>query len=358
MKIWKIATFALWAASSSAGQAESLQKVTIGVGTQVLNVTYPWLMMPKTLGYWADQGLDVTVVPVNGSLGAAQMLAAGTIDFAQMNAGAAIQTNAKTGLDLKLVMTNTPLDWSVVAPADSGIQTPADLEGKTVGMLSVGTAGNALLRSYLTENGVNPDGVAVVATGAGAPALLALQNGSVDALMFWASMNLTFENMGADLTYLFSEDWRKMPDFSLVARQSLINEDPEMVEKIVRGAVMGTAFAMASPDCTRLTHWQAYPDTKPGGAPDEATAAHWDDRALALTLSAIENVRTASGGSYWGAVPMEGLDLLQDYLVATDQIAASQPPENFVISVPEFFETVNDIDFDGIQADAQTCAVR
>ncbi len=356
MTNWKALSLALWATTAVTAHAEDMQKVTIGVGTQVLNVTYPWLMMPQAMGYWADEGLEVEVIPVSGSLQAVQMLAAGTIDFAQMGAGTAIQAVSKNGMDLKLVMANSTMDWSIVAETGGPISSAKDLEGKKVGLLSLASSGNALLKSYLIENSVDPDSVSVVATGAGAPALLALQNGSVDALMFWGSMNLSFENMGADLKHLYSESWREMPDFSLVALGSLIEEDPELVEKVVRGAVKGTVFAYASPECTRVVHWESFPDSKPGGAPDEATAALWDDRALAKTLDGIEFIRTTSGGEYWGAVPLSGLDVLQDFLVSTDQIPEKAPVESFVIGDPAFFKTVNDIDMAAIETDAEACA--
>ena len=48
--------------------AKPLKTVTIAVGTQVLNVTYPWLTLPIVLGYWRDEGYDVKVITVGGSL--------------------------------------------------------------------------------------------------------------------------------------------------------------------------------------------------------------------------------------------------------------------------------------------------
>jgi NitT/TauT family transport system substrate-binding protein len=53
--------------ASAQAPAKPLKTVTIAVGTQVLNVTYPWLTLPIVLGYWRDEGYDVKVITVGGS---------------------------------------------------------------------------------------------------------------------------------------------------------------------------------------------------------------------------------------------------------------------------------------------------
>ena len=62
---------------SALAQPKPLKKVTIAVGSMVLNVTYPWLMLPMALGYWRDEGYDVNVVGVSGSAQGLQQLASG-----------------------------------------------------------------------------------------------------------------------------------------------------------------------------------------------------------------------------------------------------------------------------------------
>ena len=39
----------------------ALKKVKFGVGTLVMNLTYPWASMPVALGYWRQAGYDVDV---------------------------------------------------------------------------------------------------------------------------------------------------------------------------------------------------------------------------------------------------------------------------------------------------------
>ena len=67
----------LWAAaalSPAGAQDKPLTKARIVAATAVLDVTYPQLTLPLTLGYWKDEGLDVEVVPGGGSLQAVQQL--------------------------------------------------------------------------------------------------------------------------------------------------------------------------------------------------------------------------------------------------------------------------------------------
>src|ERR1700712_5839022 len=56
---------------------QPLKPVTITVGTQVINVGYPWLTLPIALGYWRDAGYDVKLVAVSGSLIGVQQMVGG-----------------------------------------------------------------------------------------------------------------------------------------------------------------------------------------------------------------------------------------------------------------------------------------
>jgi NitT/TauT family transport system substrate-binding protein len=346
----------LGAAASTTASAQALRKVTIGVGTQVLNVTYPWLLMPVALDWWKQEGLDVNVIAVSGSLQATQLLAAGTLDFAEINASAIIQANVTGNVPVRAIMENGVLDWSVVTLADGAIQKPSDFKGKTIGVMSLASSGNALLKAYLVENGLDPDSdVQIVATGAGTPALQALKSGRVQGLMLWASMNTFLENQGVKLTYFFDETWRGMPDFSLAAMQSKIDTDPALVRMIAAGAAKASAFAIALPECVRKLQWAHFPDSKPSNAPSEAAAIAWDTNSLAAALSSMKSSFMANG-DLWGATTPERFDTVQRFMFETKQIARMVPPGAFVISTPNFFQQINDFDRDAVGKLAASCA--
>ena len=60
------------------------KKVSIAVSTTVLNVSYPMLTLPLTLGYWRDEGYDVDLFPVGASLQTIQQLVGGNADFGEV----------------------------------------------------------------------------------------------------------------------------------------------------------------------------------------------------------------------------------------------------------------------------------
>ena len=110
------AALAVLFASFSPVQAQPApKKVKIAMGTRVISIAYPWLTMPQAMGYWKEEGLDVEVVAVGGSLEANQQLAAGNVEFAQVNSSVVVQSNATNKMTIRSVMLNTVNDWSVVA---------------------------------------------------------------------------------------------------------------------------------------------------------------------------------------------------------------------------------------------------
>src|ERR1700743_3571145 len=85
---------------------QPLKPVSLAVGTTVLNVGYPMLTLPLTLGYWRDEGYDVELLPAGASLQAIQQMVGGNVEFAEVNASAIIQANAKNGLPVRIAMGN------------------------------------------------------------------------------------------------------------------------------------------------------------------------------------------------------------------------------------------------------------
>ena len=351
------ALVAAHAPTPSAGQDKPLQKVRLAVGTTVLNVGYPMVTLPVTLGYWKAEGYDVDVQPVGASLQAIQQMVAGNAEFAEVNASAIIQTNTKNDLPVRVVLSNGIIDWSVAVDADGPIKSIKDLKGKTIGVFSLATGGIAYLNTYLRANGIDPaKDVDFVPLGLGAPPVEALRTGKVQGLLYWAAAVSTFENAGLKLRKLVGDDWRTYPDYSMATMQETINKNPAMVIAIARGNAKATLFALTNPDCALKLHWAKYPSTKPSGA-DEATLMRWDLNNQKAQLVSLEEAYRLNGGKLWGYADPAAFNRLIEFLFAAKQIDKTMPVKDLIVSIPDFYAKVNDFDAKAVEASAKACKV-
>ena len=350
--------------SSSLAQAQPLptqapikplKPITIALGTQVVNVTYPFVTLPIALGYWRDEGYDVKIVTLGGSLQGIQQMVAGGVEFAEVNATALIQANADNNVAVRGLMGTGVIDWGVGVLADGPVKSVGDLKGKKIGIFSLGTGGMPLLKGYLRANGLNPDtDVQIIATGAGAPALEALRTDRVQALMFWGSALVGFENAGTKLRLLVDPSWRALPDFTFATMQKTIDADPAMVEAIARGAAKATLFAWTNPDCARRIHWKNFPATKPTGA-DDTTLAKWDLKLLEVQLDTMRTAHALYGGKQIGATSPAPYARMENLMFQDGLIKRTVPATSLLINRPGFIEAINRFDHDAIISAAKAC---
>ena len=349
-------SLSLLGAADQVGNAAELKKVRLGVATTFLGITYPWLMMPQALGYWKEEGYDVEVIPIGGSLQVVQQMVGGGIDIGQLNAAAMIQARATNGIPIRAFMANGVIDWSIAIPSTSSIRTVADLKGKKIGVFNLASGGIPFLKAYLSENGVNPEtDVQLIAIGLGAQAIQAIRAGQVDAAFFWAAANASFENAGLSLRFLADPQWRKHPDFSMVALQPTIEKNLPMIEAVARGAVEATVFAMANPDCVRKLQWKKWPDTKPTGGANDEQRAKWDLNSLQAQLESMKAARSTDPSKLWGSTNAEAYGWMQDFIKKAGLIKTEVPASDLIIQSPGFFERVNNFDHDAIVAAAKAC---
>lgn len=332
-----------------------LRKVRIAVSTTVLNIGYPMLTLPLTLGYWREEGYDVELMPVGASLQSIQQMVGGNAEFGEVNASVIIQANSKNDLPVRIAMGNGVIDWSVAVSADGPITSARDLKGKTIGVFSLATGGIAYLNSYLRSNGLDPaKDVEMIPLGLGAPPVEALRSGKVQALLYWAAAVASFENAGLKLRKLVGEDWRQYPDYTLAVMQSTVERNPDMVVGIARGMAKATVYALANPDCARQLHWDRYPGTKPTGA-DPATLARWDLNTQQAQLESLKDAFSLHGGKLWGNADLAAYDRLVRFMLDTKQIDKPVTAQSMMVRIPEYFETINRFDVAAIQGAAAAC---
>ncbi|NHC46723.1 ABC transporter substrate-binding protein [Motilibacter aurantiacus] len=200
-------------------------------------------------GLYEAEGIDLTIQPGNGSGNTVQQVAQRNTDFGWADTPPLLK-GINSGMKVKsagVFLQKGPS--SVEFFADKGITKPADLVGKRVG----GTPGDAMYGTFpawLELNGVDPDDVQVVNMDASGK-IAALIEGKVDAIQgFYHDQAPTIENQtGKEVEALpFADFGMNLLGTGLVASDSTIEDDPELVESMVRATSQAFKQAAANQD--------------------------------------------------------------------------------------------------------------
>lgn len=176
------------AAAPRSSQAVSLQ---VFPGTLVDLTTYA----AQQEGFFAQNGIKATLVPIGTATGGAAALEAGSIQVATGSPDGLLPLIAK-GYGAKIISGATKQIFQLIVSKSVAIHGsyPADLaalKGKTVGVPALGTAAMVIVEAMLKQAGINPKAVTFVPVGAAATALAAIEHGGVDALSDYPPVTTT-----------------------------------------------------------------------------------------------------------------------------------------------------------------------
>ena len=263
---------AIWSAAGLA-QDKPLRKVVFAVTTKDISVGHAaHSSLPQALGYWKDEGLDVTVTSVEGSVAGMQQLAAGNLQTVSLGPEEIVIGREK-GIKIKgFYVQARETIYRLVVPADSPLQKVADLKGKTIGVPSLASGSVPFAKALVASVGVDPEkDVKILAVGVGAPGRLALQQKTVDCLALWDTLQASIENSGMPLRRLDLPMVHEMLGQTLATRDDQVTENAAMLIGFARGIAKATVFGLANPEAAVRIHWKMYPQTKPQTG-DEAQA--------------------------------------------------------------------------------------
>ncbi len=195
-------------------------------------------------GYFAEEGLDVTPSVPSDPAAALKQVATGKAPFA-ISYEPEVLIARSQGVPVVAVgaVIPHPLN-SVIVRTDRGIRTPADLEGRTVGVAGV-PSDRPLLDAVVRSAGGDPAAVKVRTIGFTlAPALAA---GKVDAVIgaYWNVEQVDLERQGVEVDAFRLEE-NGVPDYDelvVVTSDEIARDRPDLVRSFLAGLRAGQDWA-------------------------------------------------------------------------------------------------------------------
>jgi len=231
----------------------------------VPNTNHTGLFVAAAKGYFADAGLEVSIVQP-GEVYAEQAVSGGAADF-----GISFQEQVTLAhaQDIPLVSIAAILQHNTsgfASLAERNVQTPADWEGLRYGSFASPFEAPTL-KVLMACAGGDFDRLEVVDTGFTDPLSL-LKERKIDlAWIFYGWQGKQAELQGIPLRIVMMEDWTScVPDYYtpvLITSQKTLQERPEIVRSFLQAVSRGYQFAIDDPDSAAAILLQAAPELDP-----------------------------------------------------------------------------------------------
>jgi NitT/TauT family transport system substrate-binding protein len=226
------------------------EKAPIGMAVEFMDHA-ACAYIAQDMGWYEDEGLELTAYEsyVTG-MALAAALARDDIQVAYLCLVPAINVYANAGVPIKIVAGTHRYGYGLVVNPDK-IKTVFDLEDPEIriGCVQVGGAVDVLMHKAIDKYNLDEEKVlANVQRMNPAKLVLAIKMGQLDAAFLpeqWATMT---EGFGFNMLLTSQDIWPEMQGSVLVVKQSLIDNQPEVVEKLVKVSQKATDWLNKHPD--------------------------------------------------------------------------------------------------------------
>lgn len=181
------------AASSGPPEKASLK---VGVGGQSQLIYMP-LTLADSLGYFKAEGLSVDIQDLKGGAQALTALTGGSVDMVTGFYEHTIRTQAQGKyLEMIALFDLYPGLVLFVNKKHADARSIKDLANLKIGITSAGSSTDEMVKYLFKQNGLDPNAAQTVAVGTGGPAVVALKNDQVQALVTVEPAASTLEQTG------------------------------------------------------------------------------------------------------------------------------------------------------------------
>src|SRR5690349_2392948 len=159
----------------SGGSSTPTVKLMVGGIDKQIYLPY---QLAQNLGFYKKYGVNVELsTEVDGGVGAEDAVGSGQVDMAGAWYIHTIDFQSKGKQVEDIVQLSGAPGERVMCGSDSGVHSPSDFNGKTMGVTDLGSGTDELTQFIAAQNGVSHSDYHTLAVGAGATAIAAIQRG-------------------------------------------------------------------------------------------------------------------------------------------------------------------------------------
>jgi len=229
--------------------------VTRNVPVEKLRIALPVLPdaalvhVAAAKGYFTEEGLDVSILPVMYGVAAIGDVLQGKADLAvAAEVPFVVSVMKGDGLGMVASLVSISNNNAIIARRDHAIAAARDLAGKKIGV-SFGTSGSYFLWAFLIRNRLPSDSITLVDLP---PDRIvgALANGGVDAVATWQPISFEAQAALGENALAFTAADAYRTSFAAVGRSEFLNGHANAIEKLVRAMLKAEQFMRSHPEET------------------------------------------------------------------------------------------------------------
>jgi len=222
----------------------TLKKVSIGLG-YLPDIQFAPFYVAQTQGYYRNAGLDVTFHHgiVNNLIGS-MVLGRDNFVFASGDEELVARSKGLKVVDVATVFQKYPV--SLIVPANSPIQTLADLKGHTIGEPGPFGSTHVGLLALLYQAHLTPGDVHIQSIGF--TQVAALIGHHVDAVVGYSNNEpLQLQKQGFAVRTFAVSDYQPLVSNGIISTEDTLHNQPQLVQRFVQATLKGLKYVIANP---------------------------------------------------------------------------------------------------------------
>lgn len=252
--------------ASAQGAPSAPTKIVFSLDFIPLGRHAPWYAALAE-GYFKDEGLDVSIIPAQGTAQVIQAVESGTANIGFVDVPSVVIARSN-GSKLKMVAVNYEKAPYAIFSLSTGanVTQPKQLEGLNLGS-GAGSFTPKVIQGFMAQKGLDPSKLTIsnVAPPARATTLL---SGQIPAIEFFvmAKPGLEAGAKGANTelrTLLLADHGLELYSNGIAATDDYIAKNPDVLKRFVRAALKGWKFTLDNPDKAAADQIKSVPTLKP-----------------------------------------------------------------------------------------------
>jgi len=215
---------------------------------ETVKIAYPattYTTMPIVValkeGFFNQENLNLQLIQIRPNISITAVLS-GEVDFTTTQ-GSIVRAAAR-GAPIKsvAVIADRPVYFLVARPGLTSVESLKAKDKKIIGVNSLGGSVHMITKEVLARHGINPDkDVAIIVSGDNQTSLQAVQLGRIDATLVPIPWQTQAGKLGLRILASAGE-FVQMPLGGIGTSENLIQKKADLVKKVIRATLKGTAF--------------------------------------------------------------------------------------------------------------------